>query len=87
MRKYVPKNNTKTDNIFRSRFSKVNFHYFDIIFREETLNEYIFRVNEVLNTLIKIIKNQDNVLILLREINPILDFLHVIESNLKTILK
>lgn len=81
LRKYVPKNNTKSDNIFRERFAKVNYHYFDIIFREETIDEYSNRVRKVLTSLLKLAKDQDNVLVLLQEINPILDFLSVIEES------
>ena len=81
LRKYIPKNNTKSDSIFRERFATVNYHYFDIIFREETIQEYSTRVRKVLQTFQKLVKNQENVLVLLQEINPILDFLSVIEES------
>jgi len=81
LRKYIPKNNTKSDSIFRERFAKVNYHYFDIIFREETIEEYSTRVRNVLKSFMELAQNQDNVLFLLQEINPILDFLTVIEES------
>ena len=83
LRKYIPKNNTRSDSIFRERFAKVNYHYFDIVFREESVQEYSSRVRHVLDTFLKLAKDQTNVLVLLQEINPILDFVNVIEEESK----
>lgn len=83
LRKFIPRNKTKTDNIFRKRFEKCGFRYFDIVFKEETLSEYTNRIRKVMSVFQEMTKETQNCIICFQEINPILDFIHIIQTEFK----
>ena len=79
LRKYVPKGRRTTDSIFETRFSKTNFIYLDIIFKEETINNYRKRVYDVLQCISDNMRNKENVVLCLQEICPIFDFFEMVK--------
>lgn len=80
LRKYVPKGKYKTDEIFKTRFEKTNYIYFDIYFQREDVNVYKNRIRKTLTSLDKASKRKKNVLICLQEIKPLLEFMIVLEE-------
>lgn len=80
LRKYVPKGKYKTDEIFKKRFEKTNYIYFDIYFQREDVNIYKNRIRKTLKSLDKSSKRKKNVLICLQEIKPLLEFMIVLEE-------
>jgi hypothetical protein len=80
LRKYVPNGKYKTDEIFKKRFEKTNYIYFDIYFQREDVTVYKNRIRKTLKSLDKSSKRKKNVLICLQEIKPLLEFLIVLEE-------
>ena len=89
IRRYVPSTSSKEkyDIIFRERYKKTNFFYFDLVFVEETIQEYKNRIRKVMNVLVNQIQNKSNCIICLQEICPPLDFIDVINTEYKDILR
>jgi hypothetical protein len=75
LRKYVPKGQFKTDGIFRKRFEKTNFNYIDIIFEEETIEHYRYRIQSVLKHLKQLSLGRKHVIFCFQEIKPVRIFL------------
>lgn len=80
LRKYTPCGKYKTDDIFKNRFEKTNYIYFDIYFQCEDLKVYKDRIRKTLKTLFKVSRRQKNVLICLQEIKPLLEFMIVLNE-------
>lgn len=80
LRKYTPVGKFKTDDIFKERFQKTNYIYFDIYFKCEDIKVYKDRIRKTLKTLDKISKRKKNVLICLQEIKPLLEFMIVLNE-------
>lgn len=79
LRKYIPKGRRETDSLFEKRFSKTNFIYIDIIFKEETIQNYRQRIHDVLQCITENTKTKENVVLCLQEICPIFDFLEMVK--------
>jgi len=79
LRKYTPNTKSKVDEIFRRRFESCGFRYFDIIFKEESIDCYKLRLKKVLDCFQTITENQKAIL-LFQEINPILNFCDTLEE-------
>ena len=86
LRKYTPKENSKNDLLFRKRFEKCDFRYFDIIFEEENVKSYEKRIQSVLEFLVEKVGDK-KCLFLFQEINPILNFYDMVKefSTLKIV--
>ena len=80
LRKYTPKGKYVTDDIFRKRFEKTKYIYFDIYFKHENIEIYKERIRKTLSLIDKVSKRQKNVLVCLQEIKPLLEFLVVLEE-------
>jgi hypothetical protein len=80
LRKYIPKGKYKTDDIFKSRFEKTNYIYFDIYFQCEDVNVYKNRIRKTLKTIDKVSNRKKNILICLQEIKPLLEFVVVLNE-------
>ena len=78
LRKYIPKDQFKTDPIFKKRFKKTNYIYFDIIFQEESIATYKKRVFKTIQHLVKDSKYIKNVIFCFQEIYPLIEFLDII---------
>lgn len=79
LRKYFPKTNKQIDQLFRQRFEKCGFRYFDIVFQEETIEKYKTRLEKIF-LYFKEVSVDKKCIFLFQEINPILDFLDVLQS-------
>ena len=80
VRKYIPKDQFKTDPIFKRRFEKTNYIYFDIIFQEESIKTYKKRVYKTIQYLVKDSKKKKNIIFCFQEIYPLIDFLETIQK-------
>lgn len=80
LRKYIPQNQFKTDPIFKKRFEKTNYIYFDIIFQEESIDTYKKRVYKTIQHLVKDSKYKRNVIFCFQEIYPLIEFLEIIKK-------
>ena len=85
-RKYIPKGRFLTDTVFKKRFEKTNYIYFDIIFKEESIKLYKKRVYKTCQYLVSRSKKQKNVLFCFQEIYPLINFLEVIINFPKLIV-
>lgn len=79
LRKYIPKSKSKLDELFKKRFEKCNYRYFDLVFEEESIEKYLYRITKVFDYLEEITKDRKSIL-LFQEINPILDFCDLLKK-------
>lgn len=80
LRKYTPKGQLKTDILFKKRFEKTNYIYFDIIFKEESIKTYKKRVYKTIQYLVNDSCYKKNVLFCFQEIYPLIEFLEIVQD-------